>query len=115
MAATAEQGGSVTLVTKHPTNQINDNSHSFNYHVLSIQGESQASPLVRSGYVTLNGLFFCCVYFTQPEIQQNYIRLQNDLQALARKIGELESEADEHRCFLYLHLQIPPRILITAP
>lgn len=32
----------------------------------------------------------------QPEIQQNYIRIQNELQVLARKIGELESEADEH-------------------
>ena len=32
----------------------------------------------------------------QPEIQQNYIRMQNELQVLARKIGELESEADEH-------------------
>ncbi|KAJ3507222.1 hypothetical protein NLJ89_g6430 [Agrocybe chaxingu] len=36
----------------------------------------------------------------QPEIQQTYIRLQNELQALARKIGELESEADEHTLVL---------------
>ncbi|KAF8204742.1 Prefoldin beta-like protein [Pholiota molesta] len=36
----------------------------------------------------------------RPEIQQNYVRLQNDLQALARKIGELESEADEHSLVL---------------
>lgn len=39
----------------------------------------------------------------QPEIQQTYVRLQNDLQALARKIGELESEADEHRRVAILH------------
>jgi prefoldin subunit 2 len=32
----------------------------------------------------------------QPEIQQSYIRMQNELQALAGKIGELEQEADEH-------------------
>ncbi|KAF9464866.1 Prefoldin beta-like protein [Collybia nuda] len=32
----------------------------------------------------------------QPEIQQNYVRMQNELQALAGKIGELEQEADEH-------------------
>ncbi|KAG8820316.1 hypothetical protein FRC17_010200 [Serendipita sp. 399] len=30
------------------------------------------------------------------EIQQNYSKLQSDLQALAQKIGELESEAEEH-------------------
>ncbi|KAF9481845.1 Prefoldin beta-like protein [Pholiota conissans] len=37
---------------------------------------------------------------TDQEIQQTYIRLQNELQALARKIGELESEADEHSLVL---------------
>lgn len=34
----------------------------------------------------------------QPEIQQNYIRMQNEMQTLAGKIGELEQQADEHRC-----------------
>jgi prefoldin subunit 2 len=34
---------------------------------------------------------------TQPEISQNYSRMQNELQALAGKIGELDQEADEHR------------------
>jgi len=33
---------------------------------------------------------------TTQEIQQNYNRLQNDLQTLASKIGELEQEAEEH-------------------
>ncbi|PVG00484.1 Prefoldin beta-like protein [Serendipita vermifera] len=33
---------------------------------------------------------------TNEEIQQNYSKLQNELQALAQKIGELESEAEEH-------------------
>jgi hypothetical protein len=33
----------------------------------------------------------------QLEIQQNYTRLQSELQAIAGKIGELESEADEHK------------------
>ncbi|KAF8969419.1 Prefoldin beta-like protein [Flammula alnicola] len=37
---------------------------------------------------------------SDQEIQQNYVRLQNELQALARKIGELESEADEHTLVL---------------
>jgi prefoldin subunit 2 len=32
----------------------------------------------------------------QPEIQVNYSRFQNDLQAIANKIGELEQEAEEH-------------------
>ncbi|THH05614.1 hypothetical protein EW145_g4668 [Phellinidium pouzarii] len=32
----------------------------------------------------------------EQELQQNLSRLQNELQALASKIGELESEADEH-------------------
>ncbi|KAG5648847.1 hypothetical protein DXG03_000196 [Asterophora parasitica] len=32
----------------------------------------------------------------QPEIQQNYVRMQNEMQALAGKIGELEQQADEH-------------------
>jgi len=37
---------------------------------------------------------------SDQEIQQNYVRLQNELQALARKIGELESESDEHTLVL---------------
>ncbi|PPQ65368.1 hypothetical protein CVT24_011478 [Panaeolus cyanescens] len=36
----------------------------------------------------------------KPEIQQTFVRLQNELQALARKIGELESEAEEHTLVL---------------
>ncbi|KAH9833713.1 Prefoldin beta-like protein [Rhodofomes roseus] len=34
------------------------------------------------------------------EIQQNYNRLQNELQTLAGKIGELEQEAEEHALVL---------------
>ncbi|KAG6903402.1 hypothetical protein C0995_005425 [Termitomyces sp. Mi166 len=37
---------------------------------------------------------------TDQEIQQNYIRIQNELQALAGKIGELEQQADEHSLVL---------------
>ncbi|TFK20345.1 Prefoldin beta-like protein, partial [Coprinopsis marcescibilis] len=37
---------------------------------------------------------------SDQEIQQNYIRLQNELQALAGKIGELEAEAEEHTLVL---------------
>ncbi|KAJ3561575.1 hypothetical protein NP233_g10112 [Leucocoprinus birnbaumii] len=37
---------------------------------------------------------------TPQEIQQNFVRMQNDLQALAGKIGELEQEADEHTLVL---------------
>jgi len=33
---------------------------------------------------------------SDQDIQQTYTRLQTELQALASKIGELESEADEH-------------------
>jgi len=33
---------------------------------------------------------------SDQEIQQNFGRMQNELQALAGKIGELEQEADEH-------------------
>ncbi|KAF8622134.1 hypothetical protein AX15_007265 [Amanita polypyramis BW_CC] len=33
---------------------------------------------------------------TDQETQQNFVRMQNELQALAGKIGELEQEADEH-------------------
>ncbi|KAJ6490277.1 Prefoldin beta-like protein [Mycena vitilis] len=33
---------------------------------------------------------------SDQEISQNYSRMQNDLQGLAGKIGELEQEADEH-------------------
>ncbi|EMD40488.1 hypothetical protein CERSUDRAFT_80153 [Gelatoporia subvermispora B] len=33
---------------------------------------------------------------SQQEVQQTYTRLQNDLQTLASKIGELEQEAEEH-------------------
>ncbi|KAL0580069.1 Cochaperone prefoldin complex subunit [Marasmius crinis-equi] len=33
---------------------------------------------------------------SDQEIQQNYNRFTSDLQALARKIGELESESEEH-------------------
>ncbi len=31
-----------------------------------------------------------------PEIQVTFSRFQNELQTLAQKIGELESEAEEH-------------------
>jgi len=37
---------------------------------------------------------------SSQEAQQTHIRLQNDLQSLARKIGELDSEADEHSLVL---------------
>jgi prefoldin subunit 2 len=37
---------------------------------------------------------------SDQEIQQNYQRMQSDLQNLARKIGELEQEADEHELVL---------------
>lgn len=37
---------------------------------------------------------------TTEEIQQNYSRMQSELQALAQKIGELESEAEEHQLVL---------------
>ncbi|ESK95154.1 prefoldin subunit [Moniliophthora roreri MCA 2997] len=33
---------------------------------------------------------------SDQEIQQNYNRFQGDLQTIARKIGELESESEEH-------------------
>ncbi|TRM68202.1 Prefoldin [Schizophyllum amplum] len=33
---------------------------------------------------------------SDQEIQQNYSRMQTELQSIAQKIGELESEADEH-------------------
>ncbi|EPQ59148.1 Prefoldin beta-like protein [Gloeophyllum trabeum ATCC 11539] len=37
---------------------------------------------------------------SEQELQQNYSRLQSDLQALASKIGELEQEAEEHTLVL---------------
>ncbi|EDR12304.1 uncharacterized protein LACBIDRAFT_311575 [Laccaria bicolor S238N-H82] len=37
---------------------------------------------------------------SDQEIQQNYIRMQNELQGLAGKIGELEQETDEHELVL---------------
>ncbi|KAJ7639124.1 Prefoldin [Roridomyces roridus] len=37
---------------------------------------------------------------SDQEISQNYNRMQNDLQALAGKIGELEQESDEHSLVL---------------
>ncbi|KAJ7682477.1 Prefoldin [Mycena polygramma] len=37
---------------------------------------------------------------SDQEISQNYSRMQNDLQGLAGKIGELEQEADEHSLVL---------------
>ncbi|KAJ7284080.1 Prefoldin subunit-domain-containing protein [Mycena rebaudengoi] len=36
------------------------------------------------------------VQLSDQEISQNYTRMQNELQALAGKIGELEQESDEH-------------------
>jgi prefoldin subunit 2 len=48
-------------------------------------------------------------FYSEPdqlEIQQNYTRLQNELQGLARKIGELESEADEHTSVFFFILAI---------
>ncbi|KAJ2913298.1 hypothetical protein MD484_g7118, partial [Candolleomyces efflorescens] len=37
---------------------------------------------------------------SDQEIQQIYVRMQNELQSLASKIGELESEAEEHTLVL---------------
>ncbi|KIJ37436.1 hypothetical protein M422DRAFT_60989 [Sphaerobolus stellatus SS14] len=37
---------------------------------------------------------------SDQEVQATYTRYQNDLQALASKIGELESEAEEHELVL---------------
>ncbi|KAF8514817.1 Prefoldin beta-like protein [Hysterangium stoloniferum] len=37
---------------------------------------------------------------SDQEVQTTYTRFQNDLQAVASKIGELESEADEHELVL---------------
>uniref|UniRef100_D8PS76 Prefoldin beta-like protein n=1 Tax=Schizophyllum commune (strain H4-8 / FGSC 9210) TaxID=578458 RepID=D8PS76_SCHCM len=37
---------------------------------------------------------------SDQEIQQNYTRMQNELQSIAQKIGELETEADEHALVL---------------
>ncbi|KAJ7129352.1 Prefoldin beta-like protein [Mycena epipterygia] len=37
---------------------------------------------------------------SDQEISQNYSRMQNELQALAGKIGELDQEADEHTLVL---------------
>ncbi|KAJ7241939.1 Prefoldin beta-like protein [Mycena haematopus] len=37
---------------------------------------------------------------TDQEISQNYSRMQNELQGLAGKIGELEQESDEHSLVL---------------
>ncbi|KAJ6539663.1 Prefoldin beta-like protein [Mycena capillaripes] len=37
---------------------------------------------------------------SDQEISQNYSRMQNELQGLAGKIGELEQEADEHSLVL---------------
>ncbi|KAG8891614.1 hypothetical protein FRB99_003457, partial [Tulasnella sp. 403] len=37
---------------------------------------------------------------SDQEIQANYSRLQNELQTFAQKIGELESEAEEHELVL---------------
>ncbi|KAG8841880.1 hypothetical protein FRB91_004614 [Serendipita sp. 411] len=42
------------------------------------------------------------------EIQQNYSKLQNELQALAQKIGELESEAEEHDLVLSTLSDVEP-------
>jgi len=52
--------------------------------VLSDQGKRSVAPLCPKAEPH------------QPEIQQSYIRMQNELQGLAGKIGELEQEADEH-------------------
>jgi len=43
-------------------------------------------------------------FFDQIEIQQTYSRLQNELQSLAGKIGELEQEAEEHGYAFFPHL-----------
>jgi prefoldin subunit 2 len=37
-----------------------------------------------------------CTNLSVLEIQVRFSRFQNDLQQLAQKIGELESEAEEH-------------------
>lgn len=39
-----------------------------------------------------------CVSLNSSEVQQNYTRLQSEMQNIAGKIGELEQEAEEHVC-----------------
>ena len=48
--------------------------------------------------VFVNSGFLETTVDCHAEVQSNYTRLQGDLQALASKIGELESEAEEHEC-----------------
>ena len=50
-----------------------------------------------------------CLSDYRIEIQQTYSRLQNDLQTLASKIGELEQEAEEH-VYVYSY----PRISLNV-
>ena len=71
------------------------------------KSKDKAASLVRSGYASRHYLTFHSE-LDQPEIQQIYIRTQNELQALARKIGELESEADEHTSvfFSIIHISL---------
>lgn len=54
---------------------------------LSDQGEFSFMPFFPHPSLTEN----------KQEIQSKYGQFQSDLQAVASKIGELESEADEHR------------------
>lgn len=80
------------------------------------KAKARASALSDQGEHIHPQLSTDLIELDQPEIQQNYVRIQNELQALAGKIGELEQEADEHGYVyttLWLH-KYPPRDQICA-
>jgi len=58
----------------------------------------KAPPLSEQGVHGSSAFFFVHPHRTndQSEIQVTYSKFQNELQAIASKIGELEQEAEEH-------------------
>jgi chaperonin cofactor prefoldin len=62
---------------------------------MSSKSKSKPSPLSPQGLSQIVA-YDVLLILTVLEIQQDYSNYQSDLQALARKIGELEQEADEH-------------------
>lgn len=76
---------------------VSDPCHRFAILHVDLESKTKSSTTDRSGHACILPSFLSSNhFFDQIEIQQNYSRLQNDLQSLAGKIGELEQEAEEH-------------------
>lgn len=66
----------------------------------TVKSKSSAPPKLSDqgvcSHIKPRGRFGVMLIVSPQEVQSTFSRFQSDLQALAQKIGEIESEADEY-------------------